>query len=74
MNRIPAEWGLSLMLFVGTTMAAAEESTGGTDQLPSMELLEFLGGFETPEGEWLDPMMLVDERESRQDELVEDDD
>jgi hypothetical protein len=74
MNRIPAEWSLSLMLFVGVGMATAEESTGGSDGLPSMALLEFLGAFETPEGEWLDPMMLAEERESRQDEVVEDDD
>jgi hypothetical protein len=75
MNRIPAEWSLSLMLFAGSTgMAAADESIDLRDELPSMELLEFLGGFETPEGEWLDPMMLAEERESRQDEVVQDDD
>jgi hypothetical protein len=74
MNRIPAEWSLSLMLFMATGMAMAEKSSGGTDELPSMELLEFLGGFETPEGEWLDPMMLAKERESRRDEVVQDDD
>ncbi|PVV11760.1 MAG: hypothetical protein B6D77_06255 [gamma proteobacterium symbiont of Ctena orbiculata] len=74
MNRIPAEWSLSLVLFVATGMATAEESSGGTDGLPSMELLEFLGGFDTPEGDWLDPMMLADERESRQDEVVQSDD
>ncbi len=62
------------MLFVATGMATAEESSGGTDGLPSMELLEFLGGFDTPEGDWLDPMMLADERESRQDEVVQSDD
>jgi hypothetical protein len=37
-------------------------------------LLEFLGGFETPEGDWLDPMMLAEERESRPGEVVQDDD
>jgi hypothetical protein len=74
MNRIPAEWSLSLMLFVGAGMATAEESTDETDRLPSMELLEFLGAFETAEGEWVDPMMLTDERKGRQDKVVQEDD
>jgi hypothetical protein len=55
-------------------MALAEESPGGNDPLPSIELLEFLGAFETPEGEWLDPMMLAEERETRPDEVVQEDD
>ena len=52
----------------------AEESASEADETPSMELLEFLGGFETPEGEWLDPMMLVDESQDQQNEVVGDDD
>jgi hypothetical protein len=74
MNRIPAEWGLWVMLSVTSGVAMAEQSAGGNDGLPSMELLEFLGGFETPEGELLDPMTLADERESERDEVVQDDD
>jgi hypothetical protein len=74
MNRIPAEWGLSLIVFVATGMAVADESADGSDEQPSMELLEFLGGFETPDGEWLDPLMLADEREHHQDDVVQDDD
>jgi hypothetical protein len=62
------------MLFVVTCMATADESADGAGELPSMELLEFLGGFETPDGEWLDPLMLADERERQQDDVVQDDD
>jgi hypothetical protein len=74
MNRIPVELGLSLIVFVSTGIAVAEESADGSDEQPSMELLEFLGGFETPDGEWLDPLMLADERERRQDDVVQGDD
>ncbi|MES9970618.1 MAG: hypothetical protein ABW092_11340 [Candidatus Thiodiazotropha sp.] len=74
MNRIQVEWSLSLMLLMASGIATAEESIDVSDEHPSMELLEFLGGFETPEGEWLDPMMLAEKRASRQDEVVEDDD
>ncbi len=28
------------------------------DEAPSLELLEFLGSFETAEGQWLDPTQL----------------
>jgi len=28
--------------------------------MPSMELLEFLGGWETDDGEWVDPALLND--------------
>jgi squalene cyclase len=62
------------MLLMASGMATAEQPISGIDEHPSMELLEFLGGFETPEGEWLDPMMLAEKRESRQEEVVEDDD
>ncbi len=73
MTRIPAEWCLSL-LFLTAGAVMAEENASGAEVPPSMELLEFLGDFETPEGEWLDPMMLVGEGESRLDEVAEDND
>jgi hypothetical protein len=74
MTRIPAEWCLPLLLLLTAGAVMAEENASEADEHPSMELLEFLGGFETPEGEWLDPMMLVGERERQQDEVVGDDD
>ncbi|MCG8487831.1 MAG: hypothetical protein AB2551_21550 [Candidatus Thiodiazotropha sp.] len=72
MNRIQAEW--SLLLFLTTGAVLAGEVQSGAEEAPSMELLEFLGGFETPEGEWLDPLMLVDDREAQQDDVVEEND
>lgn len=33
------------------------------DAPPSMELLEFLGSWETPEGEWVDPLQLAEDME-----------
>lgn len=69
---MPVEWGLLLFLALGA--ALAEETPSGTDVSPSMELLEFLGGFETPEGEWVDPLMLAKEREQEPQEAVNEDD
>jgi len=37
----------------------AEERTN--EALPSMAILEFLGEWETEEGEWIDPFYLEDE-------------
>ncbi|MEW8323048.1 MAG: hypothetical protein AB2606_10435 [Candidatus Thiodiazotropha taylori] len=69
MNRIQAEW--SLLLFLTTSAVLAGEAQSGAEEPPSMELLEFLGGFETPEGEWLDPLLLVDDRQAQQDDVVQ---
>lgn len=30
------------------------------DELPDLELLEFLGKWETDEGEWIDPNLLIE--------------
>jgi hypothetical protein len=72
MNRIPVEWSLPLLLFLTTDTVMSDETASANDEPPSMELLEFLGSFETPEGEWLDPLMLTGERQ--QDEVVQDND
>ncbi|MCG7874478.1 MAG: hypothetical protein N0C81_13415 [Candidatus Thiodiazotropha lotti] len=72
MNRIQAEW--SLLLFLTTSAVLAGEAQSGTEEPPSMELLEFLGGFETPEGDWLDPLLLVDDRQAQQDDVVQEND
>jgi hypothetical protein len=46
---------LLLLALLGTADGVeSEEST------PSLELLEFLGSFETEDGEWLDPLSLDD--------------
>ena len=41
---------------------------------PSVELLEFLGGFETPEGEWFDPLLLVEQTRGQAEPKVTGDD
>lgn len=35
-------------------------------EAPSLELLEFLGSWETSDGEWIDPIELLEEIEAEQ--------
>lgn len=53
-------WSLLLLasLPVGGALAADAIET------PSMELLEFLGNWETSDGEWVDPIKLLEELEA----------
>jgi hypothetical protein len=60
MNRAKAEALSLLLLIAGSGSLPAEEADGQAEEAPSMELLEFLGDFETPEGEWFDPLRLVE--------------
>jgi hypothetical protein len=50
------------LLLVNIIAAAHAEN----DASPSMEFLEFLGEFQTDDGEWIDPLNLLD---MEQDEL-----
>lgn len=43
-----------LLLLMMTTLPV----TAGEDSAPDMALLEFLGEWETPDGEWIDPVEL----------------
>jgi hypothetical protein len=38
-----------------------EQNTTGNPDMPDLEFLEFLGQFETDEGEWIDPGSLMAE-------------
>jgi len=51
-----------LLLTISQGLRAAEETDPQTQegQLPSLELLEFLGSFETDEGDWINPIDLVE--------------
>ena len=51
------------IIFVLILMAALPETAVAeteAEDTPSMELLEFLGEWETKEGEWIDQSLLVD--------------
>jgi len=63
---------LGLSLLWGGGLPA--DQTGAEEGAPSIELLEFLGGFETPEGEWFDPLQLAEGSPERSKVEVNDDD
>ncbi len=52
---------LIVLLGIFPLMAWAEPDVG---ESPSLELLEFLGNWETEDGEWLDPIQLLEELEA----------
>jgi len=47
-------WITALFLLSVSAIAYAE-----TEETPSMEFLEFLGEFQTEDGEWIDPLNLL---------------
>lgn len=49
-----------MMLLCSTSILRAEQQDN-TDAMPSMAFLEFLGEWETEEGEWIDPFELEDD-------------
>lgn len=67
MRQPPSGLLLLLLLLSGNVLAEQEEA-------PPPELLEFLGSWETAEGEWIDPLAFLDEAKSAQDEEREQDD
>lgn len=74
MSKTKAE-GLSLLLLLsGSGALSAVEPNEPPGNPPSVELLEFLGGFETPEGEWFDPLLLVEQTQSQAEPKVTGDD
>jgi hypothetical protein len=42
----------------------AVATAGDSDEAPSEELLEFLGEFQTQDGEWFDPLDLLEVKQS----------
>ena len=52
-----------LGLLLWTVSIQAEESE---QEQPSMELLEFLGGAEKIDGEWVDPLNMIELQEDEQ--------
>jgi hypothetical protein len=66
MNKLSAERILSVLqlalipiaLFV-LLISIALDANAASDEKPSMELLEFLGEWQTDDGEWVDPMRFL---------------
>lgn len=50
----------AMLLLLSMTQLFAEEETN-TESMPSVEFLEFLGEWETEQGEWIDPNELESE-------------
>ncbi len=50
--------GLALASWVASAPALAADEQG--EALPEDAFLEFLGGFETADGDWVDPMSLAE--------------
>ena len=52
--------GIWLLGLLASAQGAEDEQTASDEQdLPDLEFLEFLGSFETDEGEWIDPGSLL---------------
>ena len=58
--RRKAAWSLVLMLTVSSADAADQHGTDAQAEAPPLALLEFLGQWETDDGEWMDPQALED--------------
>ncbi len=59
MHSKPVRWAL-LVLLGAVSAAPADEREQETESGPSMEMLEFLGEWETDRGQWFDPLWLAD--------------
>lgn len=53
---MPGRYLFAVMLFVLSVCGAAGQTLENDQDLPSLELLEFLGEWETENGEWIDPV------------------
>lgn len=53
MKPLPVSAGILLLLSCGVAQTATEDRQG--DEIPSMELLEFIGEWTLENGQWQDP-------------------
>lgn len=60
---------LIVALFIATIVAAEPRPA---EDPPAIELLEFLGTWETTSGEWIDPTSLTDEPPASEESQLED--
>ena len=52
---MPVRYLFAVMLFFLSINNVAGEAVENDEDIPSLELLEFLGEWETENGEWIDP-------------------
>ncbi len=52
---------LLVMILISQSLQAETAETQAGDEAPSLELLEFLGEWESSDGEWVDPADLEDD-------------
>ena len=50
----------SLIQIILYLIFVMSQTVSASDDLPDMELLEFLGSYETDDNKWFDPTLLVD--------------
>jgi len=55
LHKIKAMGAVSLLVFSATVF--------GEETLPDLEFLEFLGSWETQDGDWFDPTQLLNDQE-----------
>ncbi len=72
MNRSAAS--LILLLLGTQPLFADEPADESISTLPDLELLEFLGSWQTPDGDFLDPLVLAGETTPREKPMEHDDD
>ena len=68
MNKLSVERILSFLqmalipvaIFIILLSIAFDANAANDDESPSMELLEFLGEWQTKDGDWVDPMRFLD--------------
>ena len=67
---------LSGLLSSPTFAQEPEQATSEESEAPSLEFLEFLGDWETDDGEWIDPeeleqIALTDQEQEEEDTLIQ---
>jgi len=55
---------LPIAIIIILLSVAFEANAANDDTNPSMELLEFLGEWQTKDGDWVDPMRFLDVKEA----------
>lgn len=73
MNRSAGSTLLPILLLLATALFADDRIGQENAEIPDIELLEFLGSWQTPDGDFLDPLILAGETTSRENPTENDD-